>query len=154
MVDTQKGICLDELGLGSRSPDGNQGLMGKYRRSLRHRPDIASEAEGTQVVQEVLLKQAFAPQIGDVLLVKVEVPDIIHQLLQAGGNGIAAAVGHPAEENIEIGDTILQPLAEVAVGHGHLVEVEQHRQIQLLFALHLSYPLFRHNGRNRPEACP
>ena len=136
MVDAQQGEGLDELGLGGGGADSHQRLAGEYRRPLRHGPHIPGEAECTQVVQKILLEQVFAAQIGDVFPVKVEIPDILHQLLQAGGNGEAAPIGHPAEEHVKIGDALPHPLTEIAVGHGHLVEVKQHGQVQSLLMFH------------------
>jgi hypothetical protein len=66
----------------------------------------------------------------------VEIPDVIHQLLQTGCDGKAAAVGHPAEKDVEIGDALLHPLSEITVGHGHLIKVKQHGEIERLVAFH------------------
>ena len=129
VVDAQQGVGLDELGLGGGRPDRHKGLAGEYRRALRHSPDIAGKAESAEIVQKILLEKVFAPEIGDVLLVKVEVPDVLHQLLQPRRDGEAAAVRHAAEEYVKVGDALLHPLAEVAVGHGHLVKVKEHGQV-------------------------
>ena len=142
VVDAQQGVSLNELGLRRRRPDRNQRFIGEYRRSLGHRPDVPGKAEGPQIVQEILFKKALCPQVGNILFVKMQILDILDQLLQAGSNGIAAAIGNPAEKDVKIGNALLHPLTEIAVGHGHLVEVEQHRQIQLLFALHCSILCF------------
>ncbi len=138
MVDGEEGEGLDELGLGGAGADGDQGLAGEDRGALGHGPHVAGEAERPQVVQEVLLEEILAPQEGDVVLIEVEVPDVVYQLFQSGGDGEAASVGHPAEEDVEVGDAVLHPAAEVAVCHGHFVEVEKHGEVELLFALHKS----------------
>ena len=142
MIDAQQGVGLNELGLGGGGPDGHQGLAGEARRPLGHCPDVPGKPEMAQVIQEVLLEQVLAPQVVDVLLAEVQILDVLYQLLQPRRNGEAALVGHPAEENVEVGDALLHPLAEVAVGHGHLIEVEQHGQVQSLLALHKNVPRF------------
>ncbi len=60
------------------------------------------------------------------------------QLFQPRGDGEAAPVGHAAEKHVEVSDAVLHPLAEIAVGHGHLIKVKQHGQVQLLLAFHSS----------------
>ena len=155
VVDAQQSKGLDELGLRGGGPDGDQRLAGEHRRPLRHGPHVAGKAKAPQVIQEVLLEEVFAPQVGDVVLVKMEVPDILHELLQPRGDGEAAAVGHLAEKHVEIGDLILHPLAEVPVGHGHLIEVKEHGQVQLFLMFHhgrssiLCYKVVRPGGRRR-----
>ena len=138
MINSQQSVGLNELSLRGRGPDCHQGLAGKHRRALRYRPYVAGKAEMAQVIQKILLKQVFAPEVGDVVLVEVKILDVLHQLLQPCGNGKTAFVGHPAEEHVKIGDTVLHPLTEVAVGHGHLIKVKQHRQVQPFLTFHSS----------------
>ena len=54
-------IGLDELGLDGGGADGEEGLPGEDGRALRHRPDVAGEAEGAQIVQKVLAEAALCP---------------------------------------------------------------------------------------------
>ena len=136
MVDTEEGVGFNELGLGGGSSDSDEGLAGEDRGALGYGPDVAGEAEGAQVVQEVLLEEVFAAEVSNVVFVEVEVLNVLYQLLQPGGDGEAASVGHAAEEYVEVGDAVLHPPAEVAVGHGHFVEIEKHGEVQLLLAFH------------------
>ena len=89
-----------------------------------------------QLFQKFLAEQAFAAQIGDVLLVEMQIPDIAHDLLQSRGYGKAAPVGHRAEEYVEIADAVFQARLEIAVAHGGLVKVEEHRVVVVV--LHVS----------------
>ncbi len=94
VVQAQQHEGLDKLGLDGGGADGENGLPGEDGRALRHRPDVAGKAEVAQIVQKLLAEAALAAQIGDVLLVKVQLLDIVDDLLQAGGDGKAAPVGH------------------------------------------------------------
>ena len=138
MIDAQQGVGFNELGLGGRSPDGDQGLPGEHRRPFRHCPHVAGKLKTAQIVQKILLEQVLAPEIGDVVLIEVQVLDVLRQLFQPRGDGEAAPVGHAAEKHVEVSDAVLHPLAEIAVGHGHLIKVKQHGQVQLLLAFHSS----------------
>jgi len=50
MIQREQEKGLDELGLDGRRPDGEEGLAGENGGALRHRPDIAGEAEGLQIL--------------------------------------------------------------------------------------------------------
>ena len=93
VVQAQEHEGLDKLGLDGGGPDGEDGLPGEDGRSLRNRPDVAGEGEIFQIVQKLLRKAVLGPQIGDILLVKVQVLNILHHLGQARRNGKAALVG-------------------------------------------------------------
>ena len=97
MVQGQEQEGLNELGLDSGGADGEDGLPGENGRALGDRPDIAREAEIPQVVQKFLAEYALSPQIGDVILVKAQVFNIVDDLLQTGGDGKAAPVGYIAK---------------------------------------------------------
>ena len=62
----------------------------------------------------------------------MQVQNIVDQLIQTGGNGEAALVGNVTEKYIEIDNAVLITGLHVAVGHGELIKVTQHRQIQVL----------------------
>ena len=129
MVDAQKQERLNQLGLDGRGPDRDDRLLGEDRRSLRHGPDVAGEAEIGQILQEFLAEQVPATEIFNVLRVKMQVPDIPDNLLQTRRNGKAAAVGTLTEEHIEIADAVLVAPLKVAVAHGQLIEVAEHGEI-------------------------
>ena len=50
MIQREQEKGLDELGLDGRRPDGEEGLAGENGGTLRHRPNIAGEAEGLQIL--------------------------------------------------------------------------------------------------------
>ena len=56
----------------------------------------------SQIVQEALVKDAAAAEIGEVVLSKMQIADILDHLLQTCRNGKAAAVRHIAEEDVKI----------------------------------------------------
>ena len=136
VVDGQQGERLDQLRLDGRCADHHQRLLGKHRRTLRNGVDIAGEAEVPQIVQEFLAEQVSPAEIGDVLLGEVQVLDVVDQLLQTCRDGEAAAIGHLAEEHVEIGDALLAAGLKVAVAHGQLIEVTEHGHVQLFLSFH------------------
>ena len=77
-----------------------------------------------------LVKEVLGAQVGDIVLVEVEVLDVLHDLLKACHHGVSAAVGVLAVEDVKVDDLIAEACLEVAVGHGQLVEVHQHGQIE------------------------
>ena len=67
-----------------------------------------------------------------VVLLKMQVADVLDHLLKPRGNGKAAAVGHIAEEYVEVADPIGQAGLEIAVAHGQLVKVKEHCVVDLV----------------------
>ena len=92
--------------------------------------------EVCKIVEEFLAEDTSPAQVVDVLLVKVQILDIVDQLVEAGGNGVPASVRHRAEINVEIGNAILEPCFQVTIAHSQLVEVAEHGHIELLIGLH------------------
>ena len=146
VVDGEEGEGLDELGLDSGSPDHHHRLAGEDGRALGDGPDIAGELEVPQVIQELLVKEALAPEVLDILIVEMQVLDIVDQLVQTCADGKAAAVRHIPEEDVEIGDAVFVSSLKITVAHGQLIEVAEHGHIQLLFSFHCMAPqiLFVH----------
>ena len=124
---------FDELGLNGGRPDGEEGLPGEDGRAFGHRPDIAGKPEGAQIVQKTVAEAALAPQVGNILLVKVEPLHIVDDLLQTGGNGKTAPIRHIAEKDVKITDLVGVALRlEVAVAHGELIEVTEQSIVHVL----------------------
>ena len=141
MVELQQDIGLQQLRLDRRSADGQQRLAGEHGRALRHRPDVAREAEMAQIVQKFLRKQPLPAQIREVFLGKMQVLHIVDDLIQPGADGEAAAVRHLAEKHVEIRDPIALSAPEIAVAHGQLIKIAEHGQVGLGF--HRWKPLLR-----------
>ena len=137
MVDGQQQEGLQQLGLDGGSPDGENGLVGEDGGSLGNGVNIAGELKVCQIVQELLVKHLPVPEVLDVLLVEVEVLDVVNDLLQTGGDGIAALVGHAAEIQVKVGDAVLVSGLEIAIAHGELIEVAQHGHVQGLSCIHV-----------------
>ena len=133
MIQRQKHIGLNKLRLDRRRTHSEDRLLGKHRRAFRHRPDITGETERAQKIEKILTKGAFGAQIRNVFLVKMQLLNIAHHLFQPRRNGKSAAVGHAAEKDVKIADTVLQPSLEIAVAHGQFVKVKQHGVIDILF---------------------
>ena len=136
VIDGQQQIGFDQLGLNGRSPDGDDGFLGEHGRTLRHGPDIAGELEIAQIFQELLVKDVAATKIFDIRIVKVQVQDVINDLIQARGNGEATAIGTAAVEYIEIGNAVFVAIEEIAVAHGELIEIHQHCKIEFIIVSH------------------
>ena len=54
------------------------------------------------------------------------------QMIQTGGDSEATLVRNIAEKHIEIDNAVLITCLQIAVGHGELIKVTQHGQIQFL----------------------
>ena len=137
MVQRQKQKRLDDLRLDGRGADRHDRLVREDGRPLRDGPDVAGESVIPQRFEEPLAEHLPPAQIRDVVLVKMELLDIADGLLQTGRNSKAAAVRHRPEEDVEIRDAVLHPTRVIAVGHGQLVVVAEHRQVHLFFRIHI-----------------
>jgi len=136
VVDAQQQVGFDELGLDGGSPDGDQRLLGEDHGALGHGPDIAGELEVLQILQKLLGEEIPVTQIGDIRLREMQLLDVADDLLQTCCDTEAAAVGAAPEKQVEVGDAILVTVVEIAVGHGQLIEVAEHGQIQFLIGIH------------------
>ena len=153
VVQAQQHEGLDELGLDGRGPHGEDGLPREDGGALRHGPDVAGETELAQIVQEGLGKAALGAEVGDVLLVKAQLLDILDDLGQPRRYSKASLVRDRAEEHVKVADALAQSGLEVPVAHGELIEVAQHGQICLFF--HPWGCLLFGEGmlRSRPRGC-
>ena len=142
VVDGQQRKRLDELGLDGGGTDRHDRLLGEDGGPLGDCPDVAGEAEVLQVGQKLLGEQVPSPEVGDVLLVEVQVQDIADELIQARADGEAPLVRHVPEEHVEIGCAVLKARLEIAVAHGQLVKIAEHGHVQLLIGAHGGNTLF------------
>ena len=136
VVQRKQNIRFNELRLDGRGADRQDRLAREDRRALRHGVDIAREVEILQIVQEALVKDAAAAEIGEVVLRKMQIADILDHLLQTCRNGKAAAVRNIAEEDVKIADLVRLPVHKVAVAHGQLVKIAEHGQIEFFIRFH------------------
>ena len=151
MVDAQQQIGLNELGFDGRGPDGDQRLLGEDHGALGHGPDVAGELEILQIFQEFLGKEVATPQVGDVLLVEVELLDVADDLLETGCDAEAAAVGAAPEEEVKVGDAVAVTVLKITVCHGQLVEVAEHGQVQFAVGIHRNTSFVFNDSIIRPE---
>ena len=138
VVQREQQIRLNELRLNGGRADGQQRLLGEDRRALGHGIDVAGEFEVRKVFEELLAEQLPAAQVGDVIFCEVQALDILHDLLEAGGDGEAALVRHAAEKYVKIRDAVLEAALKITVAHGQLVEVAEHSQVESVFTVHIA----------------
>lgn len=131
MIDAQKHHRLHELSLHYRSFDGNYRLAGEYRSAFRDSINIAAEFEIGKIIEK-FFRESLDAKIFDILGRELESLEIFTELLDARHDNISAAVGHFAEEHVEICDGVPHAVFEIAVCHRHFVEIDEHRQISSL----------------------
>ena len=129
MVDLEQEIGFDELGFNCLRAYRDKRFAGEDNGAFRNRPKISAEPEIPQIIQKSFGKTLLFTQIGNVVVVKVQIADVLDNLFQSRGNGISAVVGILAVENVEINVTVGFPALEITVAHSQFVKVKQHRQI-------------------------
>ena len=120
---------LHELRVNGRSGYGEDGFVGVDDGPLGESVHIAPEMEIPEPFQKFLVKAAEGAEVVYVLVLEVEVDEIIDDLLEARENGVAAVVGILAVEEVEDDPVAGVLAAEIAVAHGHFVEVHHHAQV-------------------------
>ena len=141
VVEGEQQVGFYQLAVNQRGAHGEQRFMREDDRAFRHGANVAVEAEVGEVVEEFGGEDAFAAQKGDVVRGEVEEFEVVQHLCQPGEDGVAAVVGHGAEEVVEVGDFMLSPLAEVALRHGERVVVHQQDAMVGRCLFHSSLPL-------------
>ena len=139
MVEFQQHIGFQKLGLDGRRAHGDHRLARENRGSFRNCPDVPVKTEILQGLQEFLVKHPASAQIRDIVLGKMQVLDIVNNLLQTGGNRITAFIRHAAEENVKIRDPILISRFPVTVPHGQFVKIAEHGQVDAVCRSHWSF---------------
>ena len=136
MVHCQKQEGLHQLGLNGWGADCDDGFMREDGCPLGHGPDIPGEAEPAQILQKLRRKQVPALEICNILGVKVQVLDIVDDLLQPRRNGKAAIIRALAEKIRRSSKYGPADRSGNTVAHGQLIKVAEHGQIQLFFGFH------------------
>ena len=129
MVDDVEQRGLDQLRLEYGRAHADKRLAGKHHRALGHGLNVAAEVEMPEQIQKALVEEVQRAQILDVALLKVQVFDVVDQLLETRGHGVAGHLGGLAVEHIEYRAVAEHVALVVAVHHGQLIEVGHHRQI-------------------------
>ena len=129
VVQNEQEIGLDELRLDRVAAHRNERLTRENDGSLGNCPHITREAEGAEIIEKFLREAVFGAEIGDIVLVKVQIVHVFDDLLEACRDGVAALIGILAEKYVEINDLILHARAEIAVAHRQLVKIKQHGEI-------------------------
>ena len=142
MVHAQQQIRLHQLRLNGGRADGDDRLPGENWRSLRHRPDVAGEFEIRKIVQEILAEALPFPQVRDILRVKMQLLNILDDLLQTGRDGKPAPVGAAAEKQVKIRYAVGIAVGKIPRAHGQLVKIAEHRQIQFVAHNHFGHLIF------------
>ena len=100
VYDVQK-CSLNKLRLHDRCDDLNERFVREYDGALRDRPDITLKMEAPQVLQERCMEDAEAVQIRDVFIGKMQIFNIINDLIQPGCDRVAVAAGIFAVKGIK-----------------------------------------------------
>ena len=129
VVERNQQQGLQQLALNSRALDRNDGLLREDGHTLFDGPDVAVQLEVFEISQELFVKRVGGAQIFDVLFGKFQMVDGVDELLQARHDGVAATIGHAAEEHVKDGDLVYVPLVEIAGRHSQLVEIRHGRKV-------------------------
>ena len=130
-------LCFDCLGA-----DGDHRLAGENGGAVGNGVNIAGKAEVLQILQKFLRENTASTEVRNILFVKMQILNVIDDLIKTCGNGKTALVGNAAEEGIKVGDTILVAVAEVAIAHRQLIKIAEHTQVHLFLGLHDKFLFF------------
>ena len=131
MVEAKEHVGLDELCLNGGGNYGHYRLAGEDGSSLGNCVYVTGEAEITEVLKERLGEELFASEVGDILLGKLKLFNVVDNLLKTCGDSKSATVGHLAVEYVEVRYFISLAELEVAVGHSELVKITKKRVIHV-----------------------
>ena len=136
MIDLQQKVGFHELRLNGGRAHRDERLAREHGCALRNGPDVAREPEILQIVQKSLAEQLPATQIGNVLVGEMQIFDVVDDLLETGGDGVAAVIRYAAEEHIEIRDAVLHIVLQITIAHRQLIEVAEHGHVQRFVGVH------------------
>ena len=128
VIDYVQNRGLHKLRFHDRRDDFYDRFSGKDHSSFRDGIDISRKMEGTEIFQEILLKNMKSSQIINILFGKMKIFYIFNHLLQPGGNGETAAAGVGAVKHIE-DDSLVCGVFEIPLHHGQFIEIREQGQV-------------------------
>ena len=134
--DHRQQVRLRNLRFNHGSADRQKWLTGKYRRALRHREQVAGEAQFSQHLEKCGARVAElrnAAEVRNFLRQNAEVEQVFHCLRQPRSQDEIAIIRQPPHGEFE-GRAILSfPGLEVAGGHGELVKIGNEAKAHYFF---------------------
>ena len=118
VIDDIEQRCLDELGLHNGGNDLDKGFPGENHGTLRNGVNIACKAEFIEIAQKVLLKHIQASQVFNVAVIKMQVLNVLNDLLQSSTDGKAVAVGIGPVKHVEYNGFVGVLFFEIPLHHG------------------------------------
>ena len=126
-VDLVQQQGLEQLRLDQRRGHADERLVREPDRPLRHRVDVAAEAESLEVAQELVV-EAERSQVLDLGRPEAHLGDHPQRRAEPAGDQPVAMGRQPADEELEDG-TVVAAEAVVAGRHRDLVPVDQQRRL-------------------------
>ena len=121
---------LDELRLGNRRLDFDEGLVREHRCPFRDGVDVARESKLLQMLEERLREAPERVQIGEGRLVEAERLEKRQHIVQPARQQVVPPLGQTPHEEAEHGD-LTHLLLEIGLEHGELVQVREQSGAEL-----------------------
>ncbi len=118
-------VGLHDLAFDDRSHDAEHRFAREDQGAFGHSPDVASETEGREVIEEFVAnvaKYRVATKVIDLFRREMDVFEEFEGLFEAGGDKIVAMGRKVADEQFESGAGVKAGL-QIARSHGEFVEV-------------------------------
>ena len=129
MVDGHQQHGFNQLCLHERTPYAYDRFSREYGATFPDRPDIAGKFKMPEIVKECFAESIQAAKVIQIFFAETKVLQIMNQLLNAGHDGVAAAIRNVTEKEVKVGSRLLKSPAEITIGHGQFVKIRQHRDI-------------------------
>jgi hypothetical protein len=122
---------LDELGLGYRPGDLEDGLVGEDGSSLGDRIDVAGEPEVLEPLEKVRREPVQRRQVIERLSGEAKRLQVSKDVVEPAGEQIVAGLRETAGEQAEHG-LFLHPLPPVRLEHRELIQVGEERGVAVV----------------------
>ncbi len=126
MIHSKKNIRLNQLSLTGRSPDSQNRLVWENWSTFWYCVYVTGELKIAKPVEVALTEVALTPEEFDILLCKVELINIIHDLLKTGKYCVPSLIGDRSVKYIKVDDLVGHPFFEIAVSHCQLIVITEH----------------------------